>query len=789
MIRNYLKTTFRSLRKNLTYTIVNVLGLGIGLSGMLITYALVEYEYQFDNQFNNTVLMYRINSTRLIENKVQKWGITPLPLGSEAVNDISGIESFTRYGTSRVIIKYEDNTHSENLYYADYNFFHQFDFPLLKGDKSSFNEKNTALISSDFSRKYFGEEESLGKQVDVMLNDETVQSFIIGGILDKIPRNSSFKFDIIVPYENIFEIYELEETSWTVQIPTITYVTLRDHINPSIVEENLKRYVEKNNELLDTWKVSDFYLMPFKDQKDESRSLYSAITWSGLPLSALYGSLFMNLIIFLIACFNFTNTAIAYAQKRLKEIGIRKTFGSLKKQILAQFLLENFIQSVAALIIGMDLARRWIIWMNVQWPIEISVNYFSNLALMIFLFVILVVVTLLAGAYPAFYISRFQPSNILKGDIKFGGTNPFNRILLTWQFGLSITAIIAGIVLSLNARYQSKLDFGYNKENVIVVPLYDNQDFEPYKNAILNLKGINQIAGAIHNVGFGFENIEINIDGNEHHAERLLIGENYLNTLELKIISGRDFRPDSENDMNESIIVNQKFLETYEIEDPYDQAIKMDENIYYIVGVIQNYMPFGLFRPINPVILKKVPDEGCQLLCVNAEKSNLSMVYDELLSNWKSLFPNKPFEGYYQQEALSNAENINTGILKQFIVLSVFALFLSTSGLFSMVSLSINKRIKEIGIRKVMGASVPQIFNLLNREFLIILGIASIFGSVLGYYFMDAFLGDIFDYHLDIGPGVFIVSISIIIIAVLFTSGRKIYQASQLNPAESLKYE
>ena len=789
MLRNYLKTTFRSLRKSLTYTVINVIGLAIGLSGLLITYALFEYEYKFDNQFKNTNQIYRINSSRIIETEVQKWGITPIPLGPEVTSDISGIKAYTRYGTSQVIIKYEDNTHTEELNFADYRFFDEFDLPLIKGEKSSFNEKNTAFISQDFSRKYFGEQESLGKHIDVILNDQTVQSFIIGGVLKDIPRNSSFQFDIIVPYENIFEIYQLDASSWTLQIPTITYITLENGIDPSTVEENLKRYVLKNNDLLETWKVTDFYLMPFKDQKDASRTLYSSITWQGLPLSALYGSLFMNLIILLIACFNFTNTAIAYAQKRLKEIGIRKTFGSLKKQIIVQFLLENFIQGLLAMIIAMDLARRWILWMNVQWPIHISIDYFSNMTLWLFLMISLGAVTLIAGAYPAFYISRFQPSHILKGDIKFGGTNPFNRILLTGQFGLSMIAIFAGIVLSLNAKYQSDLDFGYNKEKVLVVPLYEKGNFEIYKNAVSDINGINHIAGAIHNVGFGFENVQIDINGELHQAERLLIGENYLNTLELKLIDGRDFQYRSENDINESIIVNQRFLDTYDIKNPFSQAIKMDEKVYYIVGIIQDYMPFGLFRPIYPVIIKKVPESDCQLLCVNAEADKLSEVYNELLSKWKGLFPNKPFEGYYQMEALNYAENTNMGILKQFGIMSIFALFLSSSGLFSMVSLNVNRRRKEIGIRKVMGASITQIINLLNREFLFILGIASVIGTVLGYYFMGAFLGDIFDHYLDMGPGVFIISVLVIVVTALLTSGRKIYSASLSNPVDSLKYE
>ena len=272
MLINYLKTTYRSLKKNLTYTLINIIGLGIGLSGIIIKYALVDYELKFDNQYKNTDRIYRINSLRSIENETQKWGITPLPLGPEVSSQISGIESFTRLGTSRVIIKHEDNTHSENLFFADYNFFDQFNFPLITGERTTFHEKNTVLISQDFSKKYFGEENSLGKQVEIVLNNQIVQSFVIGGIVDKIPENSSFKFDVIAPYENIYEIYQLSEDSWTVQIPSITYIKLEKDTDPAYVEENLMRYAEKNNEVLEAWEVDQFYLMPYKDQKDESRN-------------------------------------------------------------------------------------------------------------------------------------------------------------------------------------------------------------------------------------------------------------------------------------------------------------------------------------------------------------------------------------------------------------------------------------------------------------------------------------------------------------------------------------
>jgi ABC-type antimicrobial peptide transport system permease subunit len=215
----------------------------------------------------------------------------------------------------------------------------------------------------------------------------------------------------------------------------------------------------------------------------------------------------------------------------------------------------------------------------------------------------------------------------------------------------------------------------------------------------------------------------------------------------------------------------------------------MDNRIYHIVGVVRDFYPYGLFDPVKPVILCLAPEEAFTTICVRTDPSNTARVNEMLLKKWKETFPNRPYEGYFQEMVANDAEMINSGILKQFGILAVFALLLSSAGLFSLVSLSINKKTKEIGIRKVMGASLSQIMILINREFLVIMTIASILGSVMGYYFMKLFLGDIFTYHTPIGPPIYIFTLSVILLMALITSGRKVYKAAHLNPAVSLRYE
>jgi putative ABC transport system permease protein len=437
----------------------------------------------------------------------------------------------------------------------------------------------------------------------------------------------------------------------------------------------------------------------------------------------------------------------------------------------------------------MDIANIWIRWMNNQWPIQLETNYITDTYLIIFLILLLITVSFLAGAYPSLYIARFQPSQILKGNYKVSGTNALTRFLLTWQFAFSVIAVFSGIVLWQNARYQENLDWGFDKRNVIIVPLANQADYEIYRNQVSSIPLVDKVAGTVHNVSFGYQTGTFDLHGVLHNAQVLRVGDNYLETLGLDLAAGREFLADSENDINESIIVNEKFIDTYDINEPLSTSIKMENRIYHIVGVVRDFYPYGLFDPVKPVIFTLVPEDAYSTLCVRADPSNLTRVNELLLKEWKETFPNRPYEGYFQESVANEAEMINSGILKQFGMLAIFALLLSSAGLFSLVSLSIDKKTKEIGIRKVMGASLSHIMMLINKEFLVILGIASFLGTAMGYYFMKLFLADIFTYHTSIGPTVFVITVTVIILMAFITSGRKIYRAAHLNPAVSLRYE
>ena len=764
--------------------------MAVGLSGIILTLLIFDYENTFDANHTETGSVYRVNCVRNEEGEEQKWGVVPLPFGPYAKNEIDGVEKYCRYGFRYGgLVQYGDIFHRETVAFSDRNFFDMFSFDVQSGQLNTYNEKQTVIITEEFARKYFPDKDPIGQIVKIGVDQSEIKPYQVGAVLTKIPKNSSFQFNLIIPIENIIDLYGGKDYDWGLSFRTVLYLKLAPEKGYQEVEKICQKYVAVNNEVDDTWKINKFYLDSYKQQKKDARFIRAYTTQSGLPISALYGSLVMNTLILLIACFNFTNTSLVYANNRLREIGIRRTFGGLRKQIFQQFLFENFVLCIVALILSLEIANLWVLMLNGLWPIEIATYQFDNWTISIYLAVLLISVAIIAGAYPAFYASKFHPTEILKGKIKLIGTNNFSRALLIWQFGFSIMAIFSGIVLTQNARFQKKMDWGFDKENIIVIPLQDEARFEPLRNYLAKSYGEQSISGCVNILGYDAGNGEFEIDGTIHQADFLSIGSNYLDVAGCDLIQGRNFHKNSDFDITSSIIVNEAFIRAFQIDDPLNQKVMSNGNRYQIIGVMRDFMPYGFFAPVKPAMIYMVPETSYKNLIIYGSKDELPDIFKNTANAWKQLYPELPFDGFFLDQLAAEAMHTNQGILMQFSILALFALFMSVTGLYSVVSLNVKKRTKEIGIRKVHGASISSIMGLLNLEFGIILFLAIVIGCAGGYYFMDKFLSDIFTYYHKIGPTSFIIAGLIILSLSGLTSGLKIYFMALRNPTESLRYE
>jgi putative ABC transport system permease protein len=500
----------------------------------------------------------------------------------------------------------------------------------------------------------------------------------------------------------------------------------------------------------------------------------------------------MALFILLIACFNFANTSIATFSKRLKEIGLRKTFGGQRKQLVGQFMIETLIVCFLALLVSLILAEFLVPAYSSLWDyMKIELTFTKYLFFWIFLVLLLLVTGFLAGVYPALYVSKFSPVNVLKGDSPFRGAGKLSSILLALQFSISVMALVLGLVFSKNAIYQRTLDLGYDRDKLIVMPVAPELSTS-FRNEIISNPKIILAEGTQNHIGFGSYRRPIKDSVKQLEVEMMDIGPEYATTMGLRLVEGRLFdKSRASADLhNKSIVINQKMITDF----GWKQALGMTVTLYdttrfTVIGVVKDFHVNGLWEKIHPTILKLASNDQYNILVVRAEPKDLPGVLDYLSLKWKSQGTNFIFGGMLQEDTLREGKAINDSILKVNVFLAIAATLLSLIGMYNLVSLDIIRRTKEMGIRKIQGASVPLIMYLVSRKFLIVLVIASLIGGAGGYYMSNMLMDSIWDYFVEIKPGILVLAASIMFAATLVTIVFKIGKAALRNPVDSLRYE
>ncbi len=793
MIKNFFKITFRNLAKNKVFALVNVLGLGIALACCIVAYLNYDYNVKFDTLHEHAKNIYRINFIRITNGNPIKNGDCPMPLGDIVRDNFSQVGKAVRYYPGGGNFKIGDELFRTSVSTVDPEFFEMFTFEMIVGNAETIHDKSRILISDDLAVKHFpGTEDPTGSIITYISGEER-KEYIVGGVFRKPPQNSSFyHMEAYVHFDNLFDVRNWDETDWSQFNTTFIWVDNRKDI-PAI-EKQLQEYVEIQNRAKEDYKVSEYYLDPFEGMavRAEREDLWNHWFNSSLPAAAVVAPGIMAILLLLLACFNFTNTSIAIANRRLKEIGLRKVLGSLRSQLIFQFLSENILLAFFGLIVGLLIAHFLVPAYSQMWPfLDIDMNYQQNAGFFGFLILLLILTGVIAGSYPAFYISGFKPASILRGNLKYGGTNTFTRILLTLQYAISLVAIISGFIFAQNAEYQKDYDMGFDMESVVFSYVEDDQGFRIFKNALEGYPEIKSMAGSANSMTSSWYTDPLKYETVEMDVSILDIGDHYLETVGATIVQGRDFIEDSQNDVESAAIVNEELVKTLGWKQPVGKRFVLkDTTELYVVGVVKNiYIDGGLWDPLEPMVLRYIPEENYRFLSVRADVENIKTVHGNMETRWKEIFPDKLPDIRYMEEEKAESAEVNNNIKIMFIFLGLVALALSVIGLFSLMSLNIIKRIKEIGVRKVLGASVPNIVVTVSREFIVIILIASVLGSFAGYFMADMLMASIWTYYLPIGPLSFAFSISIMIIVSAITVGGKVINAASLNPVNTLRDE
>jgi ABC-type antimicrobial peptide transport system permease subunit len=499
----------------------------------------------------------------------------------------------------------------------------------------------------------------------------------------------------------------------------------------------------------------------------------------------------MAIFILLIACFNFANTSIAAFSKRLKEIGLRKTFGGQRSQLVTQFLFETLIICLLALFVGILIAEFLVPAYSSLWAymtIELTLTEYPFF--WIFLLLLLFLTGFLSGVYPALYVSGFSPVKVLRG-VSFKSSGKTSSILLALQFTISVMALVMGIVFAKNAGYQESLDLGYDRSKLIVVPV-PQEYFTSFRNDILGNPRVISAEGTQNHIGFGTYRRPIKDEVKQLEVDVMDIGPGYAQTMGLRLVDGRMFDElrVAADRSNASIIVNNKLVEDFGWKNPVGKTVTLyDTTKLTVIGVVEDFYSAGLWEEVEPSMLRLSSSDQYGVIAVRSNSEDLPAVLEYLDEKWKSMGTNYIFGGMLQEDTLQEGKDINESIMKVNIFLAIAATLLSLIGMYNLVSLDIIKRTKEMGIRKIQGASVPLIMYLSGRKFLIVLVVASILGCIGGYYMSVMLLDSIWDYFIDINIGILVAASAVMIATTIFTIAFKIVNAAKRNPVDSLRYE
>ncbi len=764
---------------------INLVSIALAFSLCTIAYFNVQFNSDFNTFFSKAGELYKVNSNRLTAEGTVMQGTSPIPLAESINGDMANIKA-VRYHRQNKMIKLEDQLFRQSIGFVDPEFLDFFEIPTVSGSNAKFSGQQDMFINPSVATKYFGKEDPIGKELKLILSNGKTLGFTVKGVIVDLPKNTSFIYDVILPFENYMNINGFRENDWSQWIDgTFLHGTA---VNADHIANSLGRYINVQNESNQGQELGSYSVSSVLEWPAFENSMEKSNFMGHLHPASVLGTLSSAIAVLLLASFNFINTSIAISRKRLKEIGMRKVLGGRKQDLRVQFLVESLVQMLIAVLFSGLITSILTDAYNSMFEFEIV--EFSRISLgpfLGFMFSVWLITGLLAGIYPAFYVSRFSPLQVLKNKVRFSKRNLFTKSLLTFQLVVCVYNVFSLILFIQNTKYQEGLDRGYSVKTSINVPVRDFNQFQVLKSEFEALSSVKTVTGTMHPIGFQSENISIQHLGEAYDVARLIVGKGYLENLDIRLSQGDFF---SENEDNNFVIVNQMFAKQHG-GDVLGEQISNNGERFTIIGVVDdfNLRTIMLDNKIRPSVIFLSPETHYKYANVLLNTDNPLEENRVLESSWNKLFPEEQYLGFLQEDVLKPVRQTNNIMLSINSFVAVVTLIISALGLYAMVFLNIQSRIKEFGVRKVLGASVKQILYLINREVIVMLSIASVAGLVLGYFVINMILDIVYAYHTETTFDNFVLPILIVTTIVVMAIGYRTWQSARENPVEHLRFE
>lgn len=792
MLKNYLKIALRNIKRHKGYSFINIAGLAIGIACCILILLWIQDEFSFDKFHENADELYRVVGDLQIEDQISRLARTPNPLGPALVAEYPEIINFTRFqGFDHWHVQSgEKNFLNDLLAVADPSFFEMFTFPFLKGNpKTALIDPLSMVITEDMAKKYFGDDEPIGKVIKI--GDK---EFHVSGLIKNIPPNSHIQFDAMFPIINMTDYWHDNFDNWQ-RVMYYTYVQLQKNTSGKDVSEKISGVAKKYNPKLN----SKIYLQPLKEIHLRSNYQMDLDNYQKSSITYVYIFSLIALWILIIACINFVNLATAQSSKRAKEVGMRKVVGADKTDIIKQFLGESLLLSFIALIFAVALVELFLPAFNTLSGKESTLDFSSNIFIILGIIGVALITGILSGSYPSLFLSSFRPVNILSSISKVGRSHGayIRKILIMIQFSFTIMLIIATTVIYTQLRYIRDRDLGFDKDNLIYFPshgaFHNPDNYELIKYELLQNPNVLNTTMSFPPILGLDETIDIDWEGKNPNEEIMMrvteVDCDYLETFKMKMIQGRFFSREFSDDAS-NYVINEAAAEAMGEYSPVGKRLWLRGNQGTIIGVIKNFHHRSLHNEIEPAILKIREEEAP--ICIRINSENISETISFLESKWNkyvsSYLSGYPFPYRFLDETIAGLyiteQKIGT-VVKYFTFL---AIFISCLGLFGLASFTSQQRTKEIGIRKVLGATVSDILLLLTKEFTKWVLIANVIAWPIAYYAMNRML-QVYAYRINIGIGIFLLAAVLAVIITLITVSYQAIKAAYANPVEALRYE
>ncbi len=803
MLKNYFKVAVRFLLRYKEYTIINIMGLAVGVTCCLLIMLFVRSEFSYDKFNTKADKLYRVWQHEKVDGQDFVNTFTPIPLAPALASTFPEVASTCRVFSFTSLMKTGNNLFSDNITMVDSTLFKMFDFKLLAGDKNNpFPTVSSVILTPAAAKKYFGNSDAVGKTMEIQFGDNKMP-FTVAGIAESAPEESSIKYNVLISAGNAKYLYRPRAMKNWFNIFNETYVQLKDNTTAANLEKKLP--VMMKQQLGEDYGKEEFtmHLQPLAKIHLDT-VLPSGIQPTSNPKYAYILST-IGILILLLACINFITLSVGRSATRALEVGVRKAMGAGRKQLMKQFWGEALLVTFIAVAIGLVLSAGLLKPFNTLIDRNLTLSF--DPIFILFCLLLAAVIALIAGIYPAVVLSGFNPVEVLKGKIKMkGNAGFFRRSLIAGQFAVSIVMIICTIIISKQMNYIQTKDVGYNKDHIVVVPTNKSREkgfplAELYKNELLSHPEVEEVSTSVFSFAEApWATLGYADEKKAYNSFRFnQVQPNFIKTMHIQLVAGRNFLEANPADYSNSIIVNEALVKEYGIKDPIGKRVGPFTQT--IIGVVKDFNYESLHSDIKPLMLAVNGDTIIRQsqdvnfasapqprISVRMKAGNLTAGIETLKQAWQKVAPGQDFEYHFLDESLASAykeEQKSSTIVKLASSLSVF---IACLGLFGLVTLTVARRTKEIGIRKVLGANVGQIVNLLSKEFIVLVFVAAIIAFPVAWWAMHSWLAG-FAYQTGISWWVFVLAGTIAVVIAVITVSFQAIKAAIANPVKTLRSE